>query len=383
MFRGPGNRRRRFLNSLHAQRGELVFYSLWLGVLLFFWVSQDGEHLLTSFLLSAYIGTIPFYLLGTYYAVPERDGPRMALGMALVVGASCLQAIPVVWQNPGLVRLGAIELTPETRALGIGNYAELTGFAVALPFFLTTALGTKHVWRILGVMSCAAIAALSLIATLSGTILLTTLGLIGCALFYLFLGGIRKRRLITTAVAVVGVSVLATMMLPQLYDIPEIGGRYQKLVNTFSDLPNILAGRASDPTYRYELMIQSLGIFIEHPAIGVALEARGAGTEGTGGHSSWVDALASYGLFGGMPYLLFHLLVLRRLWRAWTVERQNAMRWGCLLSCLLYLFYGFFNVTSQGTTVALFLFIAGVGGHKPRLRGTHGPLALRPTAAAN
>lgn len=365
-LRGPANRRRRFLSSLHNQRGELASYAAWIAVLVLFWVSQDGEHQLTSYLVSAYIGTIPFYLLGTYYSVFERDGPRMALAMALVVGASSLQALPAVWQDPGLVRLGAIDLTPETRSLGIGSYAELTGFAIALPFLLTTSLGAKHVWRILGVVACSAIAALSLIATFSGTILLTVLGLSGCAVFYVLLGGIRRNRLIAGAAAIASASILATVMLPRLYEVPEIGSRYERLADTFSNLPDILARRTADPTYRYELMIQSFGVFIEHPAIGVALEAKGVGTEGTGGHSSWVDALANYGVLGGFPYLLFHLLVLRRLWRAWNAERSNALTWGCLLSCLLYLFYGFFNVTTQGATVALFLFIAGAGGHKPR-----------------
>ncbi len=111
-------------------------------------------------------------------------------------------------------------------------------------------------------------------------------------------------------------------------------------------------------------MLDSLHVFLDNPAIGVAIEAKGVGTEGTGGHSSWFDALANYGLFGGVPYLLFHLLVFRRVWQAWRGDRQNAMYWGCLLSCALYIFYGFFNVTTQGTTVALFLYATAAGGQR-------------------
>ena len=137
----------RFFRTLRARWAEMACYAAWVAVLAFYWLVQGGNHLLTAALLNIYIGTFPFYLLGAYYSVSDAAGRRMALAMALVVGASCLQAIPTVWQNPELVRMGAIISTAETRSLGIGSYGDLTGFAIVIPFLVTASLQSKHFAR--------------------------------------------------------------------------------------------------------------------------------------------------------------------------------------------------------------------------------------------
>ena len=155
-------------------------------------------------------------------------------------------------------------------------------------------------------------------------------------------------------------------VFPSVYERAAFGKFYDKLADTFLSLSDILAGKAPDPTHRITLMFDSLHMFQDYPVFGVGLGARGIDTEGVGGHSSWIDALAFYGVLGGVPYLLFHVLVGRRLWLVWRSDRQNALFWGCLLSCALYLFYGFFNVVTQGTTVALFLYATAPAGSDRR-----------------
>lgn len=369
-----------FFRTLRARWAEMACYAIWVAILALFWLCQGGAHDLTSFLLFAYIGTIPFYFLGTYYSVTEGSGRRMALAMGVVVGASCLQAIPVVWQNPELVRMGAIASTDEIRSQGIGSYGDLTGFAIVLPFLITVSLQSKHLARILGIVCCVATMALLMIATLSGVILLTGMAVTGCILYYLLLGGFRLHRIILASTAVLIIGLAAIYVFPSVYGRADIGRFYDKLVNTFLSLPDILTGQAIDLTQRYSLMLESLQVFLENPVIGASFGARGVGTTGVGGHSSWLDALALYGLIGSVPYLLFHLLVFRRLWQAWRGDRINALYWGCLLSCALYLFYGFFNVTSQGTTIALFLYVTAAGGQRSNLpTSRQGSVSVRPT----
>ena len=356
-----------FFSKLKARWAEVACYSIWVAILGFFWMTQGGEHVLTSFLLNAYIGTIPFYVLGTYYSVDAGKGRGMALATGMVVGASCLIAIPVVWQDPSLVRMGSITLTAETRSLGIGSYADLTGFAIVLPFFIVASLQSKHLARLVGIASCLATVAFLLIATFAGVILLTGMAVAGSAVYYLLLGGLRWRRILLTSTAAVAMGLAAIYLFPSVYERADIGQFYDKLANTFSSLSDIFSGETKDPTQRYSLMLDSLQVFLDNPVMGVGMESRGIGTAGTGGHSSWIDALANYGLFGGVPYLMFHLLVLRRLWQAWRGDRQNAMYWGCLLSCAVYMFYGIFNVTTQGTTVALFLYVTAAGGQRSKV----------------
>ncbi len=234
-----------FFRKLKARSVEIACYAIWVVIIFFYWLMQDGEHWLTSFLLNAYIGTIPFYLLGTYYSVDEGKGPGMALAIGVVVGASCLMAIPVVWQDPTLVRMGLISSTAETRSLGIGSYGDLTGFAIVLPFFITASLQSKHLFRILGIGSCIATMALLMIATLSGLILLTGMAVAGCVLYYLLLGGIRWRRVILAPTAILVIGWAAMYVFPSIYERPEIARFYDKLANTFSSLSDILSGQGA------------------------------------------------------------------------------------------------------------------------------------------
>jgi hypothetical protein len=166
--------------------------------------------------------------------------------------------------------------------------------------------------------------------------------------------------------AVVLLVLTAMYVFPSVYERASIGKFYDKLANTFASLSGIISGESRDPTQRYALMLNSLDVFLDNPVIGASMGIKGD-TAGTGGHSSWMDALANYGLFGGIPYLLFHGLIFYRLWKTWRSDRRNALHWGCLLSCALYLFYGLFNVTTQGTTVALFMYVTAAGGKRPQV----------------
>lgn len=349
-----------FVRTLRGRSREMACYMAWLAVLTCFWIVQGGEHVSTSWLLTAYIGAIPFYFLGTYFTISGRKGRGLALAVAIVVGATCLMAIPSVWKDPGLVRLGAIDMTSETRSLGIGSYGDLTGFAVILPFTVTVVLGSHRAVRILGIAACGATVALLIISTFSGLILLTGMAMAGCALYYLALGGTTLRRVLWVLVAAIAIGVAAVAAFPGVYERTAFA--FDKIGTTATFLPEILSGEQDDPTMRYELMLQSLSVFVDNPVVGTALVAAGVGTPGTGGHSSWIDALANYGLLGCMPYILWHVLVVQRLWRLWRSDRANAVYWGCLLSGGLYLFYGLFNVTTQPTTVALFMYVVAAGG---------------------
>lgn len=345
-----------FFSALKARWLELACYLSWIAILGGYCLIQGGEHFLTNFLFNGYIGTIPYYFLGAYYSGEDSRGRYMACLISIVVGISCLLAIPIVWRDPTLVRAGAIVMDTSIRAQSIGSYGDLTGFAIALPFFITASLQNKHLLRIAGLAGCLATIGLMMIATLSGLIVLTSMAVAGCILYYMVLGGFRLHRIVLSIVAVGAIVWVSGSVFPQIYERPEIRRFYDKITRTLDSISGILKGEERDPTQRWSLMLDSWNVFIANPVFGVASDAKGAGTEGTGGHSSFVDALANYGLFGSVPYLLFHVLVFRRLWKVWRSDRKNGIYWGSLLCGSLYIFYSFINVTSQSTTVALFLY---------------------------
>jgi O-antigen ligase len=243
----------------------------------------------------------------------------------------------------------------------VGNYGELTGFAITLSLFIVVSLQTKGIYRLIGLSACAISFVLSMISTLSGVILLAGLSVSGCLVYYLFLGGIRMRRVFFGSLALLVLVLAAMIFFPSVYERSAFGQFFDKLLNTFSSMQDIVSGNAKDPTARFPLMMQSLNVFRSNPILGVGI---GMGADGgnVGDHSSWIDALAWYGVLGAFPYLLLHGLIFRRLWKAWWCERQNALYWSCLLTCALYLCYGVFNIISESTLVALFMYVTATSG---------------------
>ena len=235
---------RNFVRTLRSRSTEMTYYGIWVAVLTCFWLLQQGEHLLTSYLLTAYIGAIPFYFVGTYFSVSENKGRRMALATAVVVGITCLIAIPNVWQDPTLVRMGAIDSTAETRSLGIGSYGDLTGFGIVLPFFISSAFQSRRFARMLGIVACGATVALLMISTFSGMILLAGMAVTGCILYYLFLGGIHLRRTLWTSAAVMVVGVATIALFPGVSERGQFA--FDKLGTTSASLPDILRQLAGE-----------------------------------------------------------------------------------------------------------------------------------------
>lgn len=105
---------------------------------------------------------------------------------------------------------------------------------------------------------------------------------------------------------------------------------------------SLAGGGDGDSDYtkmRFLIPFQSLGVFLESPIIGVSyLHGNGYVSPevfGVGNHSEWCDALADYGLLGGLPYLLIYYLQVKEIKK---MGLKFSIGWAV---CLFLL--GFFN----------------------------------------
>ena len=115
------------------------------------------------------------------------------------------------------------------------------------------------------------------------------------------------------------VFVILVLLLPVIGNllISISAGNTTVLGDRLQSLGNMLAG-AGDGDYaegRLSIPLKSINTFLKNPLIGVAHQ-HGNGFYrpkyfGVGNHSEWVDALANFGLIGGIPYLYIYFKTLK------------------------------------------------------------------------
>ena len=113
----------------------------------------------------------------------------------------------------------------------------------------------------------------------------------------------------------------------------------QRIASFGASLAGSGGGDSDYTKMRFLIPFQSLGVFLESPIIGVSyLHGNGFVSPevfGVGNHSEWCDALADYGLLGGVPYLLIYFLQVKEIKR---MGLKFSIGWAV---CLFLL--GFFN----------------------------------------
>jgi O-antigen ligase len=146
-------------------------------------------------------------------------------------------------------------------------------------------------------------------------------------------------------------------------------GLWDKLVlqtQSISEL-GLLEG---DNTGRSDLWLASFSTFLAHPWLGVGSAVgsiNALSLNAVGGHSSWLDNLAQYGILGGSWYFLFLFSVVRRAYRAYRANTRSITSLARLIGALLFVLGGSYNpvVFSIQLEALFFLFVmVGATGQK-------------------
>jgi O-antigen ligase len=113
---------------------------------------------------------------------------------------------------------------------------------------------------------------------------------------------------------------------------------------------------------RGQLAQISWDTFSEHPLFGIGastLQDNENLSRDVGGHASWVDQLAEYGIVGFGFYLLFLVLGIRRVWLEYRYGDNALVNGGRLVACALFVIAGFVDPVIFNIPLApLFYFLA-------------------------
>jgi O-antigen ligase len=239
---------------------------------------------------------------------------------------------------------------------GVGEYSLYAALAISLPIMLAFALSLTGIKRILTFASSAAVLASILLSTFTGASSLAVTGLIMMAFA---LTAYSRERSVKKFFYVVFLVGLLSGAIYFVSDTKQFGFVFQKasVITGDSLKEGVVEG---DYSLRGYLALQSFLTFCDNPFFGIgpytgAINSFVLTGGHFGGHSSWIDGLAEYGLFGFGLYLLFLGAIFVQLYREFKSNRRDLFAQARLISFILFIIGGTINPVIYNKQI-IFLF---------------------------
>ncbi len=356
---------------------EVIFFALWIGVLAVRLAIGRGQNAHIPFGYFAFFFAV--YLIDLYFALMGRQDRQVRILYFLyaVIALACFRGMFVLAVRPMVAREMSTGSFPEAQRhfyhlLGVGGFEFFTGLSCAFPILVYYRMTSSHrrtltVWMVLALLGLL-FAGYTLAIVFVGVGLLL---LLGYSLFHL--RGPQLHALLRTCLLLLlvialflGIGHFAGLFQAHLYllkisDMAElIGERVFGVELGHYNPPNLHTGlsqMSSSSVERIELYTRSIHTFLQHPLAGVGSRVNTGDFSQVGGHSTWLDYLAMYGLQFAL-YLFFFALLFRRLRRMIASRAEKAYR---MTALAVYTLYGLVNPVVAVATfpVVLLFFITG------------------------
>ena len=355
--------------EMKRRKYEVILLLSWLMVVMLNAVLARGYtwdlHLFSMLTMSMVI-----FMQLSYSA--QHDGSDDVLLMAVIVfiGLEVLRSIPTLWSQPALARIvmgvaATPEMIAEAGAASVGQYGYYAGLAIILPVIVTRAIVSSGSKAIMLWITAAAIAFAITIATFMGAILLMILGLAILSIFHIKYA---KSKIKTLASYGALVAVFFVTFMALLGDMEQVSYIADKATKQFSGIKEY-GIKEGDVTERSDVWEMSFNTILENPLFGVGPVTNRKNpflSTLVGGHSSWLDQIAEYGILGFGFYILFIVLLIRRLIKSFMHEKNlsdlKICYLGQLVSCCLFILGGIYNPVVVITEVfVLFYFMTYSG----------------------
>lgn len=343
-----------------------------------------GKHLFSLLYLFGY------FLCAMMYANDSRPVYKWLLVLvAVVLAVQAAYSIPYLLAHFRIARQMMHEpMGPEKivlASMGIGGYDTYLGAAIVLPLLWSFSLSRRNKLGLVVLsLCCLAILTSVVLSTFTAASVLAICGS-GLLLGSFFLNEAGTRRAVELSVVgmlLVVASVQWAPMIVRSEQFSFVASKAERIIKGAVEA-GIVAG---DETGRASLAMASFRLWMENPIFGIGGYA---GTfdspAGFGGHSSWVDTLAQYGLIGGV--CLFGMLIAlgARARRLSRIGGARLLKTGILLSWMLYLAAGLGNTVLFMPMLDFMLFFVLFGASEnaywlvsPSRQGVSGNITRRP-----
>lgn len=349
--------------SLRVLWKNWIAFGVWIIVISINVVLERGGsdagiiHLIVaiSTLMAAIMGAV----IGTMPAWVRR---AMLTTFLVILGIQAYISLPTLFFENGISRdlmdrdTSAILEKVFYAKRGVGDFHLYTGLAILTPALLGIVLFESWRYRIILGFFLIGILGSIILSTFSAAVFLALLGTV------ILVGGILWSRgfigMIMLYAVVMGVLAVSLTLLSELQQVDRVSSKLERLFEGVSTA-GIVDG---DETGRGYLASISLDTFLAEPTFGVGSVSMGKNSPllyvKVGGHSSWIDQLAEYGIFGFGPFLVFIFLLIRQAIWGWRRSRKITDA-GVCISAFSFAILGFVNpavfVDSIAVPVVFFL----------------------------
>lgn len=321
-------------------------------------------------LLFEIIALVMFWLSKST-TVMGRGHSTVVYAATVALGAINLVAIPSLLRDASLSRdyMDGRIARDSAEAFGVGDVYIYNGYAIVLPVMLAISLGLRGWKRAVGVAACGCILVATVVATYAASFAIAIVGMSLLAVWPLLRSSYSFVGKVMWMACLVGFVAAAVVIAKDLTQIGFASSKLARIVQGVSS-EGVVAG---DETGRGGLVSMSFDTFLSNPFLGIGPYSGSAlvNEGGIGGHCSWVDQLAEYGVLGFGVYAVFFVVAARRLMRAFMAQ-PTLRTWSSLVSVALFAVAGAIDPVLMSYLVApLFYFVTlGAPDCAPLPQGT-------------
>lgn len=329
--------KKKFLNAFIIglrNRKKIFFYIfLFISIILFnyLFVRSTNKAFNYSFHFIYYFLIL---IMDTYYSYRDKESKFIILsGIILVLGIQAIVSIPYLLSNSFLMirelSSGQLSRGQELEAIrnGVGNNGLYSSLGAISLLALSSLNKYSFLLKILLMLSIFSIIVTIFMSTFFASIMLF---IIGCVIFIFrnFKSILRLKQLMLIS--------FLSFALFYFYDNYISDTRFLdpifKKIEVFSE---------GNTTSRNELALVSWNTFTENPFFGIGIPENRS-YDIIGGHSSWIDFFAYFGLIGFLPLLLFyHRLIFKNL--KFLFQNNNLVNTACLSGIVIFFLSNFIS----------------------------------------
>jgi hypothetical protein len=303
--------------------------AVWLGVIVVNIVFDRGAPKSALIHLLMGVSHVMAVVMGAVVGMASDWVKRSILVVVIVLlGIQAAISLPTLYTENGIGRElmddreEAHYLQQEYARKGVGDFNLYTALAVLLPTLLGTVLLSSWRIRIGTAIALVAIMASLLLSTFTAAFAIASFGL------FTLVGGMNWRRGFVGMAFVYGSLIMAIagglVILQGFGELKQVNFVTDKLVRLFEGITaaGVVEG---DETARGHLASMSLATFLEDPLVGigpVTMVENAQLYRQVGGHCTWLDQLAEYGILGFAPFLFALCRVVKGSIRAWRNSRS-------------------------------------------------------------
>ncbi len=318
-------------------RGKELFFLLsWLFVLMFYGFYEIGNMETWAVYIKSLVFFITAYTLGAMFF----DNFQKYLGFQIIVFiVVCITAVLIVellYREPFIVRMAADKnILTKGQLPIIGAISYFTGTSISTPFMIGTLTFLKEERCKFIFLACLLIPFILSIylSTMAAPTFFVIFSVSGMLYLY-YRHGIISKRISLAFALLVCIAIFASMTLSLKH-----GSFFkEKTLDIFST--------ASRGDYRQvergSDAVKSIDTFLTYPFFGIGPKQRGFYRE-IGEHSTWIDALAEFGVVGFLPFLLFLYFAWKRIYREFHERPEQIFNQTRLVGFIIYMLAGLIN----------------------------------------